>query len=87
MLVVHRDTVGPHEISRIDGLQLTSPERTAPDLARWAPTLTEHLRPDRALRDLEREQLLVRAGWRILRCDRTTPPADDRHPSARRALS
>jgi hypothetical protein len=27
----------------------------------------EHLRPDRALRDLEREQLLVRAGWRILR--------------------
>jgi very-short-patch-repair endonuclease len=27
----------------------------------------EHLRPDRALRDLEREQLLVAAGWRILR--------------------
>jgi hypothetical protein len=163
MLVVHRDTVGAHEISRIDGLRLTSSERTAADLARWAPTLTEavvvvdalchtcgldpamiirsvppgargaarlprvaaladplaespmesrirlaivlaglpvpvsqypvviggrrflldlaypemqlgieyngaeHLRPDRALRDLEREQLLVREGWRILR--------------------
>jgi very-short-patch-repair endonuclease len=27
----------------------------------------DHLRPDRALRDLEREQLLVAAGWRTVR--------------------
>jgi very-short-patch-repair endonuclease len=27
----------------------------------------DHPRPDRALRDLEREQLLVAAGWRIVR--------------------
>jgi hypothetical protein len=27
----------------------------------------DHLRPDRALRDLEREQLLVAAGWRVVR--------------------
>jgi hypothetical protein len=163
MLLVHRDVVGANEITRVDGLRLTTAERTATDLARWAPTLTEavvavdtlchtcgldpatilegvppgargaarlprvadladplaespmesrirlaivlaglpapvsqhpvlvggrrflldlaypemqvaiefngaeHLRPDRALRDLEREQLLVRAGWHILR--------------------
>jgi very-short-patch-repair endonuclease len=162
MLVVHLDAVGTNEITGVDGLRLTTPERTAADLARWAPSLTEavvavdalcyackldpvmvvraapgirgtarlpevvaladplaespmesrirlaivlaglprpvsqhpvviagrsfyldlaypevqlvveyngaeHLRPDRALRDLEREQLLVGAGWRIIR--------------------
>jgi hypothetical protein len=163
MLVVHLDAVAPTDITVIDGMRATSPERTAADLARWAPSLTEavvaldalsftyrfdplvimelvmagargaarvprvvtladrlsqspmetrirlaivlaglpppvsqhpvvlagrefaldlaypevklaieyngadHLRPDRALRDLEREQLLVAAGWRIIR--------------------
>jgi very-short-patch-repair endonuclease len=32
----------------------------------------DHLRPGRALRDLEREQLLVAAGWRIVRFDAVT---------------
>jgi very-short-patch-repair endonuclease len=32
----------------------------------------DHLRPGRALRDLEREQLLVAAGWRIVRFDAAT---------------
>ncbi|MHA6617501.1 hypothetical protein [Pseudonocardia sp. DLS-67] len=168
MLVVHLDNVENHEITEWDGVRLTTPERTATDLARWAPTLTEavvavdalsstcgfdpakimelvvsgrrgaarvprvveladrrsqspmesrirlaivlarlpppvpqhpvvlagrefaldlaypevglaieyngadHLRPDRALRDLEREQLLVAAGWRIIRFDAVT---------------
>lgn len=163
MLVVHLDAVAPTDITVIDGMRATTPERTAADLARWAPSLTEavvaldalsstcgfdplvvtelvtagargaarvprvvtladrlsqspmetrirlaivlaglpppvsqhpvvlagrefaldlaypevklaieyngadHLRPDRALRDLEREQLLVAAGWRIIR--------------------
>jgi hypothetical protein len=168
MLVVHLDTVASSEITEWNGVRLTTPERTAADLARWAPTLTEavvaldalsstgrfdpeaitelvvpgsrgaarvprvveladrlsqspmetrvriaivlaglpppvaqhrvvlgsrefaldlaypevmlaveyngadHLRPDRALRDLEREQLLVAAGWRIIRFDAVT---------------
>jgi uncharacterized protein DUF559 len=163
MLVVHLDTLDRSEFTVVDGMRLATPERTAADLARWAPTLTEavvavdmlsstrgfdpaviadlirpgsrgaarvpqvvdlsdrasqspmetrvrlaivlaglpppvsqhpvvlagrefafdlaypqvklaieyngadHLQPDRALRDLEREQLLVAAGWRIIR--------------------
>ncbi|HYH29275.1 MAG TPA: DUF559 domain-containing protein [Pseudonocardia sp.] len=163
MLAVHLDAISSGESTVEDGLRLTTPERTAADLARWAPSLTEavvavdalswkrgidpaaildhvppgargaarlprvvalairqsqspmetrirlaivlaglpppvaqhpvvlagreylldlaypdlqlaieyngadHLRPDRALRDLEREQLLVAAGWRIIR--------------------
>jgi hypothetical protein len=163
MLVVHLDVVTEDQVTVVDGLRLTTAERTAADLARWAPTLTEavvavdalswicqfdpvqilaavppggrgaarvprvvaladrrsqspmetrirlaivlaglpppvpqhpvvlagrefaldlayperklaieyngaeHRRPDRALRDLEREQLLVAAGWRIIR--------------------
>jgi hypothetical protein len=163
MLVVHLDAVAHGEITFVEGMRVTTPERTAADLARWAPSMTEavvavdalsfacgldpevitelvvpggrgaarvprvvtladrlsqspmetrirlaivlaglpppvsqhavvlagrefaldlaypevrlgieyngadHLRPDRALRDLEREQLLVAAGWRIIR--------------------
>jgi very-short-patch-repair endonuclease len=163
MLLVHLDAVTGDQITVVDGLRLTTAERTAADLARWAPSLTEavvavdalssacrfdpvkileaippggrgaarvprvvaladrrsqspmetrirlaivlaglpapvsqhpvvlagrefaldlaypevklaieyngadHLRPDRALRDLEREQLLVAAGWYIIR--------------------
>jgi hypothetical protein len=163
MLVVHLDAVAPDEITFIEGMRVTTPERTAADLARWAPSMAEavvavdalsfacrftpevivelvapgsrgaarvprvvaladrksqspmesrirvaivlaglpppvsqypvvlagrefaldlaypdvqlaieyngadHLRPDRALRDLEREQLLVASGWRIIR--------------------
>lgn len=163
MLVVHLDALGLDQIVVLDGVRLTTPERTAADLARWAPSLreavvavdalsfacrfapamiaehvepgargaarvarvleladrraespmetrirlalvcaglpapvpqhsvvlggrtfaldlaypqvrlaieyngAEHLRADRALRDLEREQLLVAAGWRIVR--------------------
>jgi hypothetical protein len=163
MLVVHLDALARSEITDVEGISLTTPERTAADLARWAQSLTEavvavdalsfacgfdpgvitdlvvpggrgaarvprvvaladrlsqspmetrirlaivlaglpppvsqhavvlsgrefaldlaypevklaieyngadHLRPDRALRDLEREQLLVAAGWRIVR--------------------
>jgi very-short-patch-repair endonuclease len=42
-LVVHRDRSGPGETWRIDGTAVTTPERTAYDLARWAPTLTERV--------------------------------------------
>ena len=42
-LRVHRDRVGPNEITRVDGIAVTTPERTAFDLARWAPTLTERV--------------------------------------------
>ena len=42
-LRVHRDCVGPNEITRVDGIAVTTPERTAFDLARWAPTLTERV--------------------------------------------
>jgi hypothetical protein len=168
LLVVHLDALDCSEITDLNGVRLTSPERTAADLARWAPTLVEavvavdalswgcrfdpavitelvprgargaarvprvvaladrlsqspmetrirvaivlaglpppvsqhpvvlagrefaldlaypevklaieyngvdHLRPGRALRDLEREQLLVAAGWRIVRFDAVT---------------
>ncbi|MFC4942790.1 endonuclease domain-containing protein [Pseudonocardia sp. GCM10023141] len=41
MLVVHRDTVDAAEITTVDGLLVTTPQRTATDLARWAPSLTE----------------------------------------------
>lgn len=40
---VHRDRVEPDEITRIGGVAVTTPERTAFDLARWAPTLTERV--------------------------------------------
>ena len=42
-LVVHRDRVGPGEVCRVDGIEVTTPERTAYDLARWAPTLIERV--------------------------------------------
>ena len=42
-LRVHRDRVGPDEITRVGGVAVTTPERTAFDLARWAPTLTERV--------------------------------------------
>ncbi|MEJ3653984.1 DUF559 domain-containing protein [Actinomycetes bacterium KLBMP 9759] len=41
MLTVHLDAVEPHELTRVDGLRLTNAVRTAADLARWAPSLTE----------------------------------------------
>jgi very-short-patch-repair endonuclease len=43
----------------------------------------DHLRPDRALRDLEREQLLVAAGWRIIRFDAVTAMCYPRTIAAR----
>ena len=42
-LRVHRDRVGLDEITRVGGVAVTTPERTAFDLARWAPTLTERV--------------------------------------------
>ena len=42
-LRVHRDRIGPDEITRVGGVAVTTPERTAFDLARWAPTLTERV--------------------------------------------
>lgn len=42
-LVVHRDRSGPGETCRIGGTAVTTPDRTAYDLARWAPTLTERV--------------------------------------------
>jgi hypothetical protein len=41
MLVVRLDAVTRSELTVVDGMQLTIPERTAADLARWAPTVTE----------------------------------------------
>jgi hypothetical protein len=40
-LVVHRDALRPDELTRLRGVSLTSPERTAYDLARRAPSVTE----------------------------------------------
>jgi very-short-patch-repair endonuclease len=42
-LRVHRDRRAPDEIIRVAGVAVTTPERTAFDLARWAPTLTERV--------------------------------------------
>ena len=42
-LLVHRDRVGPGEVCGVDGVAVTTPERTAYDLARWAPTVTERV--------------------------------------------
>jgi len=42
-LRVHRDRIEPEEITRVGGIAVTTPERTAFDLARWAPTLTERV--------------------------------------------
>jgi very-short-patch-repair endonuclease len=43
----------------------------------------DHLRADRALRDLEREQLLVAAGWRIIRFGAVTTLHHPRTVAAR----
>jgi very-short-patch-repair endonuclease len=40
-LRVHRDLVEPCETTVVGGTAVTTPARTAFDLARWAPTLTE----------------------------------------------
>jgi very-short-patch-repair endonuclease len=40
-LVVHRDTVRTDELIEVGGLLMTTPLRTAYDLARWASSLTE----------------------------------------------
>jgi very-short-patch-repair endonuclease len=40
---VHRDRVEPDEITCVGGVAVTTPERTAFDLARWAPTQTERV--------------------------------------------
>jgi hypothetical protein len=40
-LRVHRDLVDVSETTRVDRVAVTTPTRTAFDLARWAPTLTE----------------------------------------------
>lgn len=40
-LRVHRDGLGPHEVVQCRGLTVTSPARTAADLARWAATLDD----------------------------------------------
>ena len=42
-LEVHRDRVAPDEIGRLGSTPLTTPVRTAYDLARWAPSLTERV--------------------------------------------
>jgi hypothetical protein len=42
-LRVHRDRIGAGEITGVGGIAVTTPERTAYDLARWAPTLTERV--------------------------------------------
>ncbi len=42
-LRVHRDRIDPDEIIRVGGVAVTTPARTAFDLARWAPTLTERV--------------------------------------------
>jgi very-short-patch-repair endonuclease len=40
---VRRERLGPGETQTIGGAVVTTPERTAFDLARWAPTLTERV--------------------------------------------
>lgn len=40
-LAVRRDVLGPGETTTVRGVRLTDPVRTALDLARWVPTLTE----------------------------------------------
>jgi hypothetical protein len=40
-LLVHRDRLAPGETTRLRGVPLTTPERTARDLARRAPTVDE----------------------------------------------
>ncbi|SDE51064.1 endonuclease domain-containing protein [Pseudonocardia oroxyli] len=40
-LRLHRETLSEGEVIEIDGLAVTSPERTAFDLARWAASLNE----------------------------------------------
>lgn len=40
-LAVRRDVLGPGETTTVHGVQLTDPVRTALELARWVPTLTE----------------------------------------------
>jgi len=40
-LRLHRERLWPEEITEVDGLLVTTPERTAFDLARWASTRTE----------------------------------------------
>jgi hypothetical protein len=42
-LVVHRDRSGPGETCRVGGTAVTTSVRTAYDLARWAPTVTERV--------------------------------------------
>jgi very-short-patch-repair endonuclease len=42
-LRVHRDRIDPEEITNVGGIAVTTPTRTAFDLARWAPTLTERV--------------------------------------------
>ena len=42
-LLVHRDRIGPGEIFRRGGIEITKPDRIAFDLARRAPTLTERV--------------------------------------------
>lgn len=77
MLLVHLDAVAHNEITVIEGMRLTAPDLAgrefALDLAYPELKLAieyngaDHQQPDRALRDLEREQLLAAAGWRIIR--------------------
>jgi hypothetical protein len=40
-LRVHRDRLGPDDVTEVGGLRLTTPLRTAYDLARWAPNVPE----------------------------------------------
>ncbi|WP_181781910.1 DUF559 domain-containing protein [Pseudonocardia pini] len=40
-LRLHRERLWPNEITEVDGLVVTTPERTAFDLARWAPSRNE----------------------------------------------
>jgi very-short-patch-repair endonuclease len=42
-LHVHRGRVAPDEVTCVGGIPVTTPVRTAFDLARWAPTLTERV--------------------------------------------
>jgi hypothetical protein len=41
MLAVHLDAIAADDITTVEGVRLTTPARTASDLARWAPSLTE----------------------------------------------
>lgn len=42
-LLVHRDRLGPDETASVAGTRVTTAARTAYDLARWAPSLTERV--------------------------------------------